>query len=64
MKAIKARFDGKQVILPAELKNLPPSEIILVYPNEESPTRAWAKVSESAFAKAWDNDTDAVYDAI
>jgi hypothetical protein len=67
MKAIKTRYDGEKVIVPDELKGLPPSEVILVV--QDQPVRAtessvWAKAQEAAFAKVWDNDEDAVYDAM
>jgi len=63
--AIKTRFDGEKVIIPNELRGLPPGEVILIFADgtEQATERlAWTKAQESAFAKAWINDEDAVYD--
>jgi TusA-related sulfurtransferase len=67
MLAIKARFDGKQVILPQEVANVPPGNVIVVFENEEPSDReirGWMKVQEEAFANVWNNDEDAVYDTL
>jgi len=64
--AIKARFDGRRVILPAEAHGVPPGDVIVVFEQGQpaSDTDAWMKASEPAFAQAWDNEDDAVYDAL
>jgi hypothetical protein len=69
MVAIKTHFDGKAIEVPKELKGRPPSEILVILP--ETPTKrradqrtAWSKAQETAFAKVWDNDEDAIYDSL
>lgn len=67
MIAIKGRYDGEKVILPEGMRGLPPGEVILIFePGQEQSADAvaWVKASEAAFASAWDNDEDAVYDAL
>ena len=67
MKAIKAHFDGKTIKVPKELRKAVPGEVLVVF-QETAPTSdemdAWLKAQEPAFAKAWDNDEDAVYDSL
>ncbi|RJP30288.1 MAG: hypothetical protein C4547_16880 [Phycisphaerales bacterium] len=72
MGAINAKYDGRQVILPDGMPNIAPGEVILVFeeigrggdaPASEAragDTLAWQQAQESAFARAWDNDDDAV----
>lgn len=65
MVAIKAKFDGQRVILPDDMPGVPPGEVILIF--EEAGVdepREWLKAQEPAFARAWDNDEDAVYDTM
>lgn len=66
MVAIKTRFDGKTIKVPKELRNAPPGEILLILPEQEgaAPDTSWLKAQETAFAKVWDNDEDAVYDSL
>ena len=66
MVAIKTQFDGEKILLPENLRGLPPQEVILVYETEGSllEDQAWLKAQEASFAKAWDNDEDAVYDQL
>lgn len=66
MVAIKAQFDGEKILLPDDLRGLPPQEVILVYEAEEGDVAnaVWIKAQEASFAKAWDNDEDAVYDEL
>jgi len=67
MLAIKARFDGKQVVLPPDVRDVPPGDVIVVFENVESHSRessAWMKAQEAIFATVWDNDEDAVYDSL
>lgn len=67
MLAIKARFDGSKIVLPEELGNITPGEVIVVF---EAPLSIdhekaeWMKIQEQSLAKAWDNDEDSVYDAL
>ena len=68
MRVFKARFDGKQVVLPEELQGVPPGEVLLVFEGGEGQAgrerRDWLAAQEKALAKAWDNDEDAVYDRL
>ena len=67
MRAIKAQFDGKQIILPADISNVPPGEVVVVFEAEvpaDDGLQGWMKLQESVFAKVWDNDEDAVYDSL
>jgi len=64
MVAIKAKFDGEKIVLPDALRGCPPQEVILIYEADENSfeSQAWLKAQEESFARAWDNDEDAVYD--
>jgi hypothetical protein len=66
MVAIKTQFDGEKILLPDNLRGLPPQDVILIYEADENAleTQAWLKAQEASFAKAWDNDEDAVYDQL
>ena len=65
MRAIKAHFDGKNVVVPPDVEGLPPGEVLLIF--NDSPTgadAAWLRTQEQAFAKVWDNEEDAAYDQL
>lgn len=67
MVILKARFDGERVILPDDVQGAAPGEVILIF--EEARERMaerhdWLKAQEPAFAKAWENDDDAIYDTL
>jgi len=64
--AIKTQFDGEKIVLPENLRGLPPQEVIVIYEAEENAleSQAWLKAQEASFAKAWENDEDAVYDEL
>ena len=66
MVAIKTHFDGEKIILPDELRGLPPQEVIVVYEvgDKSREAESWLKAQEASFAKAWDNDEDTVYDTM
>jgi len=66
MVAVKARFDGKKIVVPEEMRGAPPGEVIVIFPEvaEANESWAWMKGQEQAFAEAWDNDEDAVYDRL
>lgn len=64
MKAIKARFDGEKVILPEDLEDLKPGDVILVFGASKNNDLVWLVAQEQALAKAWDNDEDAAYDSL
>jgi TusA-related sulfurtransferase len=66
MVAIKTHFDGQTIKVPKELRNAPPGEVLVIV-HDQTPTAddaPWLKAQESAFAKVWDNDEDAVYDSL
>lgn len=62
MSTIRANFDGEKIVLPDAFHGLPPQEVIVIYKSAEDD--AWVKAQEASFAKAWDNDEDAVYDSL
>ena len=67
MVVVKAQYDGKRVILPDNVGGAAPGEVILVF--EETRERSakrqdWMKAQEAVFAKAWENDDDAIYDTL
>ena len=64
MVAIKTKFDSEKIVIPDALRGSPPQEVILIYEADEnaSENQAWLKAQEMSFAKAWDNDEDAIYD--
>ncbi len=63
MYAMKAKFDGRQVLLPSA----PPvheCSVIVIF-EEENPEREkqeWLDVQEPALSKVWLNEEDSVYD--
>jgi len=67
MHAVRAIFDGEKVIVPGEVRGLPPGQVIVVFEDatesgEEA--QAWTRIQESALTKAWTNDEDAIYDTL
>jgi hypothetical protein len=68
VKALSAHFDGKSIILdePANLK--PNTKVsVIVSDQDESDAevaKAFARISEPAFEKIWDNPLDADYDKL
>ena len=65
MLAIKARFDGKKIVLPTATRNAPPGEVIVVFTEAgERENKAWLKAQEAAFRRVWENDEDAIYDTL
>lgn len=67
MVAIKTHFDGKTIKVPKELRQVPPGEVLVII-QQASQTAddasSWLKAQETAFARVWDNDEDAVYDSL
>ena len=67
MLAIRARFDGRNVILPDGFAGPPPGKVILIFENTErqaTDDRSWQEAQQAALQKVWDNDEDAVYDSM
>ena len=67
MLAVKAHYDGKKVILPKSIHRKAPADVIVIF-NEPDPkddgAELLAKAQQSAFAKVWDNEDDAIYDSL
>ena len=67
MLALKARFDGRKIVLPRGRVKARPGMVIVIFEETGDAARekrAWMKAQEKAFAKVWDNAGDAVYDAL
>jgi hypothetical protein len=67
MVAIKAHFDGQNIVVPDSIRGAPPGDVLIIFekgPADADETRAWMKAQEATFAKAWDNDEDAIYDSL
>ena len=67
MLAVKARYDGKKVILPKGVRKAPPGKVIIIFEDAPEPPaeiKAWEKAQETAFTKVWDNAEDAIYDSL
>ncbi len=63
MIVIQGQFDGKEIHLPEEAKSLPPGKVMVVFEEEDSAADVgWLTVQEQTFAKAWDDEEDAIYD--
>lgn len=62
--AVKATYDGERIVLPEEVRGVPPGRVIVIFEEAaDAQERAlWLKAQEAAFAKAWDNPEDEVYD--
>ncbi len=63
---IPAHFDGTQIQLDVAVELKPDARLLVTILDEEISNEAlvWSamKASEAAFARAWDNEEDAVYD--
>ena len=67
MRAIKARFDGKTIILPEEASRLEPGEVIVIFEpsmHDAREVETWLKAQEEKLAAVWNNEEDSVYDAL
>jgi len=64
MLAVKATFDGQRIVLPDDMRGVRPGKVIVIFEDAaDGEDRAlWLAGTETAFAKAWDNPEDAVYD--
>ncbi len=64
--AVKAIFDGKQILLPEGLETALPGEVIVIFGNVGAGAEraAWQAAQQAAFAKAWDNAEDEIYDRL
>lgn len=68
MIAIKAKFDGKKIILPKDSIPREAQDVVVVFEdagdNIVNDDIAWRAASASALRKVWDNDADAIYDKL
>ncbi|MCK4625894.1 MAG: hypothetical protein KAV00_11330 [Phycisphaerae bacterium] len=65
MRAIRARYDGKEIRVPPDVGLQRPCDVIVLFEEEESDIDAeWLKMQEKSLAEAWDDKEDAVYDRI
>ena len=67
MRAVKAKYDGRNIILPEDARGEPPGEVIVVF--QEGARAAgedalWLAAQERALAEVWENEDDAVYDSL
>ena len=67
MLAVKARYDGKKVILPKSIKRKAAADVIVIF-NEPDPkdddAELFAKAQQAAFDRVWNNEDDAIYDSL
>jgi len=67
MLAIKAQFDGEKILLPKDVAEMAPGEVIVIFESEQGhgeEAGAWMRIQQDAFARAWDNPEDAAYDLL
>lgn len=68
LKAVPAHFDGKEIKLniPITLQPDTPLLVVILDPPEPHQSLVYTAMatSEEAFKAIWDNDEDAVYDAL
>jgi hypothetical protein len=64
MFAVKATFDGQRVVLPDGVRGVPAGRVIVIFEDaaDAEDRTLWLRAQESAFAKAWDNPEDEIYD--
>ena len=65
MRAVKAEFDGKRIILPRDLPLRGRREVLVIFDDDDDDANAdWLKAQEVALRDAWDNSKDAEYDKL
>jgi hypothetical protein len=64
MIAVKAKYDGKQVIIPENAEHFHPGPVLVIFGEEEKEADGWLKAQEAKFSEAWDNEADAAYDNV
>jgi hypothetical protein len=65
--ALRTRFDGRKILLPRRAAGLPSGEVIVLFAGGAGRTEAdaaWLKLQDERFARVWENDEDAAYDAL
>ncbi len=63
MIAVKAKFDGKHVVLPEGMEPLPAGEVFVLFELDDwqSEDPGYLASLEQTLAKAWDNPDDDVF---
>ena len=65
---IPAHFDGQQIRLDVQVNLKPDTRLLVTILDEEQSHQSlvWSamQASESAFARVWDNEEDAIYDKL
>ena len=65
MQAVKAKFDGHQIILPKGIQPAKPGEVIVIFSEADQPDAdSWLAAQEQVLAEFWDNPEDAEYDRL
>lgn len=65
MLAIRARYDGKEILVPKNAQRIPPCDVIVLFEDDKSGENGdWLKMQEQSLEKAWDDKEDAIYDQI
>ena len=64
MKALSGHFDGRYVVLDEPTTLKPNTKVKVIAVEEGELTEAYARLSEPAFNKIWDNALDADYDKL
>lgn len=66
MIAVRATFDGKQIVLPEGVDPPPVGEVFVMFEEPESSDdqerAVWRQASWESLRKVWDNPHDAIYD--
>ena len=64
MRAFNAHFDGRYVVLDEPAKLKPNDKVKVVAEDTDDLVEDFSRLSESSFAKIWDNSLDADYDKL
>jgi hypothetical protein len=65
MQAVKAKFDGRQIILPEGIQPAKPGEVIVIFSDaDRSESDDWLAAQEQVLKPVWDNPEDAEYDKL
>lgn len=64
MLAVKATFDGQRIALSDDVRGVRPGKVIVIFEDtaDGQDESLWHKATEAAFAKAWENPENEVYD--
>jgi len=64
--AVKAKFDGKQIILPEDFERPEAGDVVVLFDADDWRTDdpAYLKAAEEALAKVWDNSDDDIFNTM